>query len=225
MATTIAASNATVAGCQCNGTQRLASHQRSTVAAEAQLPGPGRNLPIPKNVAMSVMRWPRRPRPLPVPNGVEGSKERLVRSSNPCPVCFSLLELLWSLSWRALFHRFADVLHRRRDHIRSTGPLAQINQPAACAAEGKILRFRRHRLFANGTTQLAGAFARHRLLDDAGNQVVVVGFRDFTAIELAGLRLAIFGEIVDENFAINLRRVHWSTSFIEKIGFRGGPLQ
>jgi len=43
-----------VAGCHGELTQRVSSHHRRTVAAEAHVPGPGRTPPIPKNVATSV---------------------------------------------------------------------------------------------------------------------------------------------------------------------------
>jgi len=50
-------------------------------------------------------------------------------------------------------------------------------------------------------------------LNDLGHQIVVVGFGDLAAVELAGLRLVVFEEVVDEDFAIDFRGVHGSAAF------------
>jgi len=47
------ASRIAAQGCQYAPIQRVISHHKTTVAAEAQVPGPGRSRPMPKNVATS----------------------------------------------------------------------------------------------------------------------------------------------------------------------------
>ncbi len=45
-------------------------------------------------------------------------------------------------------------------------------------------------------------------LEYPGNQVVVVGFCDFTTVEPTELGSGIFREVADEHLAVDLRRVH-----------------
>src|SRR5438067_3561733 len=51
MTTASRASRIAAQGCQYAPIQRVISHHNTTVAAEAQVPGPGRSRPMPKNVA------------------------------------------------------------------------------------------------------------------------------------------------------------------------------
>ena len=53
MRTAAVAKKTAAAVCQLGLIQRLSSHQSKTVAAEPQLPGPGRSSPVPKKVATS----------------------------------------------------------------------------------------------------------------------------------------------------------------------------
>src|SRR4029077_4837554 len=56
---------------------------------------------------------------------------------------------------------FVGVGNWRRDHIRATGPLAEINQAAAVAAKRKVCVRGLRRLLADRTPELDGALARH----------------------------------------------------------------
>jgi hypothetical protein len=55
------------------------------------------------------------------------------------------------------------------------------------------------------------------LLDDLRHQIVIVGFGDLAAIELAGLGIKIFGEVVHENLAVDFRSMHRSAAFEQEL--------
>ncbi len=57
------------------------------------------------------------------------------------------------------------------------------------------------------------------MLQDFRHQVVVVGFGDLAAVELAGLRVDFLGEVVDEDFAVDFGGVHWRAAFEQQFGF------
>ncbi len=52
--------------------------------------------------------------------------------------------------WRSVFNRLADISNGRGDDVRTTGPLAQVDQAAALAAEREVGIFAAHPLLAGG---------------------------------------------------------------------------
>jgi hypothetical protein len=147
-------------GCQPGEIQRARSHHKRTVAAEAQLPGPGRSRPTPKKVAMRLAQ-----------SGVRAWAVSLAPSG------FFI---------RILGYALGGFRQRRRDYIGATGPFAKVNKTAALAAEGKVGISVLNRFLADRTTETAEALG-HESLHDLRHYVVVVGFGDLAAAELAGL--------------------------------------
>src|SRR5450631_4418141 len=119
------ASRPAAQGCQTGVIQRATSHHRSTVVADPQVPGPGRKYPTPPKVATRVTQSGARP----PRSGV------FIRLSG------KIFDVI-------------TVLHRRRNHVAAAGPLAQIKQPAAVAAERELHTLAGHDLFADGALQL-----------------------------------------------------------------------
>lgn len=58
-----------------------------------------------------------------------------------------------------------------------------------------------------------------RTLYDLGYQIVIVCLGDLAAVEVAGLRGDFVGEVVDENFAVDLGRVHEGAAFQQQFRF------
>jgi hypothetical protein len=105
--------------------------------------------------------------------------------------------------------RIAGIGNGRRDDVCSTCPLSQVDSATTLAAKGKIWISFGYTLLAGRTAQfLQTTSSRHGLLQDSGNQVVIVGFGDLTAIELADFRLNRIRHIVDINFAVNFWCMH-----------------
>src|SRR5271156_3470981 len=59
-------------------------------------------------------------------------------------------------------YRFFGIGDRRRDHVASAGPLAEIEQAAALAAEREVWVGRFRRLLADRAAEFEGAFAGHK---------------------------------------------------------------
>src|ERR1022692_1861673 len=166
--TAAVASSNVARGCQLGLIQWLSSHQRKTVAAEPQLPGPGRRRPVPKKVATSLAQSAAGGRDAPVTPALPGFGG-----------CFSWvmfvpLEFLVRIERRAFFDSFGDVVHRRRDHIRAAGPLSKIDRAAVIAAEREFRVSALHRFLADWAPQVQSA--SHRSLDDLRHQIVVMSF-------------------------------------------------
>ncbi len=128
-------SRTAVQGCHAGAIQRARSHHRRTVAAEPQVPGPGRKRPMPKNVATSVAQRSagrdaggtpalRRALGVAARHRLGWRQRRRLAVRHPVLTIFIAFDLA--------------VLHRRRDHIRAAGPFPQINQAAAIAAEREL---------------------------------------------------------------------------------------
>ena len=87
----------------------------STAAAEPHVPGPGRSLPTPKNVA--------------IVDAHAGAGDFAAEGSEFTSVFVGIIRV----------DAVGYVLYRRRDHIFSAGPFAQIKQAAPFAAEREVL--------------------------------------------------------------------------------------
>src|SRR5208337_5174764 len=140
MATTKAARRMLAPACQPTAIQRVSSHQRRTVAADPQLPGPGWSRPVPKKVATSVAQ--------------SGAGETPALRSWASSVFIGIA---------AFLRHIGDVAYWRRDYIGSAGPLAQVNQAAAITAEREILVFRLHLLFAGRALKRDRTLVRHKV--------------------------------------------------------------
>src|SRR5581483_10254027 len=105
------------------------------------------------------------------------------------------------------FERFR-IGHRRGDHVTAARPFSQINQAAALTAEGKSRLRAQHNLAAGGAAEAANSLARHEHLDDADHEIVIVRLGHFAAHELAAFERFTRAEIVDEDFAVDFRRMH-----------------
>src|ERR1700730_13237465 len=121
----VRANRAAAQGCQLCAIQRATSHHSRTVAAEPQVPGPGRRYPTPKKVATIVAQ---RGASLP-PSGI------LIGLSG------DIFDVIAVLYWR-------------RDDIPAAGPFAQVNQAAAVATERELGVLAGHGLLADGALQL-----------------------------------------------------------------------
>src|ERR1051325_11489745 len=60
-----------------------------------------------------------------------------------------------------------------------------------------------------------------RLLKQSGDEVVVVGFGDLTAMEGAGLQFTFVGKIGNVYLAVDFRRMHGSAAFPEQFRIFG----
>ena len=56
-------------------------------------------------------------------------------------------------------------------------------------------------------------------LEDARHKIVIVRLDDLATIELAGLGVYTFGKLVDEDLAVDFRRVHGGASLEKQIRF------
>src|SRR5690242_4998503 len=138
------------------------SHHSSTVAAEAQLPGPGRIRPQPKNVAISQESLPVRP----CAAGVEGSALVLsvgIISVSDGVVLIILAEALISgaRSRIGLESHLFGIGNRTGNHIAVAGPLAQIYQTTTLAAEGEFGIGAQYQFLAGGAAQAEHSFPGH----------------------------------------------------------------
>lgn len=88
--------------------------------------------------------------------------------------------------------------NRSRDHIAAAGPLAQIDEAATVAAEGKILIGLENQRPARRAAQRTGFLLGHTALDNLGYQVVVMSLCDLATIELSGNQAVAVAEIVDK---------------------------
>lgn len=146
------------------------SHHNSTVAADAQLPGPGRIRPQPKNVAMSQESLPVRP----CPAGAEGSALVLsvgIISVSAGVVLIILAEalILGACPRIGLESHFFGIGNRTGNHIPVAGPLAQIYQTTTLAAEGELGIGAQHQLLTGGATQAEDSFPGHGKIEQSGN--------------------------------------------------------
>ena len=99
------------------------------------------------------------------------------------------------------------IEHGRADAIASARPLPQVDQTATVAAEGKVLVCAQHDCATGRTAQTQSFLAGHRS-NDAHNEIVIVRFGNFTAIEVARIQPLMVPEIVDEDLSIDFRRMH-----------------
>src|SRR5438105_4957791 len=133
------------------------------------------------------------------------------------------LVVLARFSWPALAIGVASIAQRRRDHIRATGPLSQIDDPATLAAERELRVRTLHRLLADGTTKSDGALTGHRTnrirLKNFRHQIVIVRSSDLATVKFARLRLQLLGEIVDQHLSIDFGSVHSGASFEQDFSF------
>jgi hypothetical protein len=85
--------------------------------------------------------------------------------------------------------------------VVARGPLAEVDGAAAVGAEGDVGVGERDFFAADGALE---DFSHGTLLDDAGYDVVVVGFGDFGSVEGAGDEGFVGAEVVDEDLAVDL---------------------
>jgi hypothetical protein len=123
---------------------------------------------------------------------------------------------------------FLPILQRRRNHIRTAGPFAQVDRAAALAAERKLRVGILHPTFTNRTTQFDRPFARHKRNEETSDQplatsdyfshqIILMRVHDLAAIKLTRLRVHPVGDFVHEDFAVNFRRVHCGPAFQEQV--------
>ena len=166
-----AASRTGAIGCQPTGIPRLTAHHSRTVAADAQLPGPGRSRPVPKNVAMSVAQAGAGDVPCSTACRVRSPVSCIVLRPADAPRQPARRRLYFGLDIFLLFFCFAiasrpqrvlaGVFHRRRDHVLATGPFSQIEQAAALAAEREFWLRILHRFLTDGTTHISRTLPGH----------------------------------------------------------------
>ena len=143
--------------------------------------------------------------------------------------------LLIGVFWIGLAKRFFRVSHRRRDHVLSSCPPAQVNGAAMRAAEGELVVVALNDFVADRAVETDREFARHKThhcsregatrspkiagLHDLRYQVIVVSIGDLAAVELPGLRSGFSREVVDEDFPVDFRRMHGSAAFEQQLAF------
>ena len=142
----------TTATCHWTGMPRLIAHQTTTVNAEAQLPGPGRSLPVPKNVAVSHAQRGACERE-PASGSVAALGVELIRVSSPGIT-------IWRIIQTGIFW----IGNRSGDDVSAAGPLAEIDQTTPLAAEREVGIGAQYQLFAGRATKADCAFARHTTL-------------------------------------------------------------
>jgi len=125
----------------------------------------------------------------------------------------------------------------------AAGPFAEIDEAAAVAAEREVGVGALDRLLTDGAAEFDDSLSRHTIsivvrrftekrfaecdlsrtksLQDFCHQIVVVGFGDLAAIELAGHHCHFFGDVVHEDLAVDLGSVHGSAAFEQQFGFFG----
>src|SRR5271154_4958824 len=148
------ASPIVAASCQFRPIQPLSSHQSKTVAAEPQLPGPGRRRPVPKKVATSLAQSGAR--------GRDDGGEKVLESG----CVFWSDSVVIGIVPHRVWNAFGCVLHWRGDHVSAALPFSQINSAAAVAAEREFRIFAFHRFLANWPPQVERALASHKSLYD-----------------------------------------------------------
>src|SRR5580704_12119378 len=134
-------------GCQVAVIQCVRSHHKSTVSADAQLPGPGRMYPVPKKVPTSVAQSGARDTPKPVEGTAGGT---------PASVFIGVIRAGGEFIVRR-------IRQRRGNDISTAGPFPEIDQAAAIAAKGEVGVFACDCFLAGGALQV-GALADHRVI-------------------------------------------------------------
>jgi hypothetical protein len=205
-----------------------AAHSK-TVAAEAQVPGPGRMRPKPKKVATREAQ-----------RGVELRLTVLPTNGRPAGSAVSFTALS-SLLFVHIFGRtdaelFLGIRNRRRNYVLAACPLAEINGAAVIAAEREVGVAAFHSFLADRAAEFQSSLARHgsELTDsvkvrtartDPGQlknsryQIIVVRFGDLATIKLSRARLFSIRNIVHKNLTVDFRGVHASAAFHKEIGF------
>ena len=113
------------------------------MATDPQVPGPGLRRPAPKNVATRSAQIGA----LAVRSGLGGAD--------------ALAKLVFVL-WSALRNSLVGFRFDGRNYVRAAGPLAKVDRPATIAAKWKLGVGSCDKLLANRTTELDGAFSRHK---------------------------------------------------------------
>jgi len=110
--------------------------------ADAQVPGPGRRSPIPRNVPTS--------------------QAQVVRKLDDCGlVALVVILIRLMLLARLDFLEQLGIEDRRADAIAPARPFAQINQPASIAAEGKVFIGAQDDALARRAAQTESLLAGH----------------------------------------------------------------
>jgi hypothetical protein len=145
---------AKVAGCHAAGIHRASPNQMSAATADPQVPGPGFIFPAPKKVATNVAH--------------SGAGATACPSAIPA-ISFLVVIIITGVA-KVLYFSVVGILHRRRDDVLSTGPFAQINQPATFATEWEVFGSLRNRFLADRTFQLDLGLTRHDSIVDGNPQ-------------------------------------------------------
>ena len=124
---------------------------------------------------------------------------------------------VWLLDIRVRVTNVVDlgIVHRSGDHIASTRPLAEIDQPATLATERELRIGAQDDLAAIGTSQRNCVFLGHMFWLDADrsrlhnpcHQIVIVRFHDLAAVELAFASVMV-AKVVDVHCPVDFRGVH-----------------
>lgn len=130
-------------------TRRAIAHQVRAAAAEAQVPGPGRSLPIPKRVAIAEAQ--------------SGAEARLEISGTAASLFIIAPGKLGEAA------RIRGIAQRRGNNVLPARPFTQVNNTATLAAEGEVLGGAFHGLLAGGTFHADFALAGHGLIVDANS--------------------------------------------------------
>ena len=174
---------------------RAAKNHSAVAAREAHVPGPGWMRPMPKKVAVV--------------------QAHVVL---PPPLLIGVVLIILVGAALCIFDPFKHfgIEHWRGNFVCSARPFAQIDLLAAVAAEGKVLVVYRYQSPA-GRTAKHSICRTHSLFlalrDNPGDNIVVMRFRDLTAIKSSGLQLFTSAEIVDVNRSVDLRRMKLRASF------------
>src|SRR5207248_3989179 len=230
MTTASRASRIAAQGCQYAPIQRVISHHNTTVAAEAQVPGPGRSRPMPKKVATNSAQR----------GAIAAASSRM-----------SLLEPALENSALCFIDSSAGVLAGRRAGVPPATSACATHPPPVRrwypAPETKS-HSRRLPTFLNqfsGTVRcrretqnlcslpiscMWGSVASEIAceawrLHNFGHQIVIVSFGNLASIEFASDQLELIWGIIHEDLAINFRSVHCGAAFKQQIAFLGGSFE
>jgi hypothetical protein len=106
---------------------------------------------------------------------------------------------------------------RTRYAVSPAGPFPEVNQAAPIAAEREVLIVLEDDGAACRATKRAGLLWHLSRLDDARDQIVVVRLSDLAADDLPRHKFFLPAKVVDEELAVDLRRVHLRAAFPKQV--------
>src|SRR5579872_5266406 len=173
--------------------------QRITVTADPQVPGPGRNRPMPKKVAISM---------------APALEFRFLQPSSSSPGALSGIRS--SSSETAEGIAYAPLAQFPRSIVRQR---SLQNGKSGSSRLTSFLQIGQRR--SSLCFSAMGYLERYNyllFLQKFRYQIVIVSFCDLAAIKTARFRSHIGRKIVYKNFAVDLRRVHRSPSLEQQFG-------